>query len=77
MSSSSPQETSPQQSRSSAFQWPIPSSSPNSPTEISVKQILDKYSHDPEILKHALMAKSEEDKVTKQLVDSIHMIFND
>ncbi|KAI8880507.1 hypothetical protein K501DRAFT_335324 [Backusella circina FSU 941] len=63
MSSSSPQETSPQQSRSSAFQWPIPPSSPNnSSTEISVKQILDKYSHDPEILKHALMAKSEEDK---------------
>ncbi|KAI7848149.1 hypothetical protein BDC45DRAFT_561839 [Circinella umbellata] len=42
----------------SAFQWPIPSSS----SEITIKEILDNYQHDPEILKLVLIAKAEEDK---------------
>ncbi|KAI9270482.1 hypothetical protein BDA99DRAFT_534590 [Phascolomyces articulosus] len=42
----------------SAFQWPIPSSS----SDISIKEILDNYQHDPEILKLLLVAKAEEDK---------------
>ena len=43
----------------SAFQWPIPSSS----SDITIKEILDNYQHDPEILKLVLIAKAEEDKV--------------
>ncbi|KAI7890218.1 uncharacterized protein EV154DRAFT_465902 [Mucor mucedo] len=42
-----------------SFQWPAPVS----PTDISVKEIIEKYyPHDKELLKHALMAKVEEDK---------------
>ncbi|CEG84450.1 hypothetical protein RMATCC62417_18252 [Rhizopus microsporus] len=56
----SPQSKHPQ----SAFQWPIPPlSQPNSSPEISVREILDRYSDDPELLKYILTAKSEEDKV--------------
>ncbi|CEI85786.1 hypothetical protein RMCBS344292_00237 [Rhizopus microsporus] len=55
----SPQSKHPQ----SAFQWPIPPlSQPNSSPEISVREILDRYSDDPELLKYILTAKSEEDK---------------
>jgi hypothetical protein len=46
---------------SRSFQWPAPSS----PTDISVKEIIEKYyPNDKELLKHALMAKVEEDKVS-------------
>ncbi|KAI8367325.1 hypothetical protein BD560DRAFT_447716 [Blakeslea trispora] len=52
---------------SSAFQWPIPPSSPSQSksiltNDITVKEILDRYSDDPELLKYILTAKSEEDK---------------
>ncbi|ORZ01552.1 hypothetical protein BCR43DRAFT_561763 [Syncephalastrum racemosum] len=49
----------------SAFQWPVPHSPPSAhipETEITLKQILDKYRDDPELLRHILMAKAEEDK---------------
>ncbi|KAI8888562.1 hypothetical protein K501DRAFT_240053 [Backusella circina FSU 941] len=49
----------------SAFQWPIPPSSHTKPSElpdITVKEILDKYQDDPELLKYILSAKSEEDR---------------
>ncbi|KAI7905549.1 uncharacterized protein BX663DRAFT_558959 [Cokeromyces recurvatus] len=61
----------------SAFQWPIPPSpshlksinnttysatSNSNMNEITVKEILDRYSSDPELLKYILTAKSEEDK---------------
>ncbi|KAF7728915.1 hypothetical protein EC973_005310 [Apophysomyces ossiformis] len=55
--------------QSSAFQWPIPASSasndiaePESPTDISVKEILDRYQNDPDIMKQVLAAKAAEDK---------------
>lgn len=32
-------------------------------TEISIKELLEKYTNDHALLKHVLMAKSEEDKV--------------
>ncbi|KAG1474866.1 hypothetical protein G6F56_000090 [Rhizopus delemar] len=44
----------------SAFQWPIPQQSGSS--EISIREILDHYGNDPELLKCILTAKSEEDK---------------
>ncbi|KAI9245158.1 hypothetical protein BY458DRAFT_591279 [Sporodiniella umbellata] len=44
----------------SAFQWPIPQQSNSS--EISIREILDHYGNDPELLKCILTAKSEEDK---------------
>jgi hypothetical protein len=58
----------------SAFQWPIPpspshtkpGSSASSLPDISVKEILDKYQDDPELLKYILSAKSEEDKVREK-----------
>ncbi|KAI7885805.1 hypothetical protein K492DRAFT_170887 [Lichtheimia hyalospora FSU 10163] len=43
----------------SAFQWPLP---PQSELELSIKEILDVYQHDPELLKLVLSAKAEEDK---------------
>ena len=43
----------------SAFQWPIPSAS----SDITIKEILDNYQHDPELLKLVLSAKAEDDKV--------------
>ncbi|GAA5799886.1 hypothetical protein HPULCUR_005307 [Helicostylum pulchrum] len=55
-------------SRHKAFQWPIPNKSPitknnNNNNEISVREIIEKYyPNDKELLKHALMAKAEEDK---------------
>lgn len=65
-SSSNP--NSPQKSSdSSAFQWPpatAPSPSSAGSSDISVKEIIDKYHpNNNELLKHALIAKSEEDKV--------------
>jgi hypothetical protein len=64
-SSSNP--TSPQKSSdASAFQWPPAAAAAPSPSssDISVKDIIDKYHlNDKELLKHALIAKSEEDKV--------------
>lgn len=52
----------------SAFVWPIPSS-PSQPkptkytmNELTVREILDRYNEDPELLKYILTAKSEEDK---------------
>lgn len=55
-------------SKQKAFQWPIPNSpinkSTNNNNEISVREIIEKYyPNDKELLKHALMAKAEEDKV--------------
>lgn len=58
----------------SAFQWPIPPSpshlkpvaNPNM-NDITVKEILERYNEDPELLKYILTAKSEEDKVTSLL----------
>lgn len=55
----------------SAFQWPIPPSPSTlkpvtvSNNDITVKEILDRYNEDPELLKYILTAKSEEDKVRK------------
>ncbi|KAJ8662520.1 hypothetical protein O0I10_001481 [Lichtheimia ornata] len=43
----------------SAFQWPLP---PQSELELTIKEILDVYQHDPELLKLVLSAKAEEDK---------------
>jgi hypothetical protein len=40
------------------FQWSIASEQ-----EISIKELLEKYTDDHELLKYVLMAKSEEDKV--------------
>ncbi|KAG0756540.1 hypothetical protein G6F16_011255 [Rhizopus arrhizus] len=55
---SSPQSSSP------TFQWTTPPQQ-----EISIKEILNKYESNPELLKHVLMAKSEEDKKqTAQIV---------
>ncbi|KAG0168399.1 hypothetical protein DFQ28_008436 [Apophysomyces sp. BC1034] len=55
--------------QSSAFQWPIPPSTYTndrpgleSPTDISVREILDKYHADPDIMKQVLAAKAAEDK---------------
>lgn len=54
----------------SAFQWPIPTSPSalksvtiSNNNDITVKEILDRYNDDPELLKYILTAKSEEDKV--------------
>ncbi|KAI8087027.1 uncharacterized protein B0P05DRAFT_602816 [Gilbertella persicaria] len=61
LSSLSPSSNQP----TSAFQWPIPSSPSQLKSitnDITVKEILDRYSDDPEILKYILTAKSEEDK---------------
>jgi hypothetical protein len=57
-SSQSPHPNSNSPSRSSAFQWPEPNN------DISVKEIIAKYyPNNQDLLKHALMAKAEEDKV--------------
>lgn len=56
----------PSQSRpNSAFQWPVPTSPATKEDEpdITVKQILERYRDDPDLLRHILMAKAEEDKV--------------
>jgi hypothetical protein len=59
-------------SQSSAFVWPIPNSpsqinpNNNNMNELSVREILDRYNEDPELLKYILTAKSEEDKVKKK-----------
>ncbi|CAO3658971.1 unnamed protein product [Umbelopsis ramanniana] len=47
---------------SSAFQWPSPSQTPLLYSDISIKDILDTYQHDVELLKVILLAKAEEDK---------------
>lgn len=47
----------------SAFQWPSPSQTPLLYSDISIKDILDTYQHDVELLKVILLAKAEEDKV--------------
>ncbi|KAI8388210.1 uncharacterized protein BYT42DRAFT_226432 [Radiomyces spectabilis] len=64
MAHRSPSDTHSPRMQSSTFQWPLPSSptrsSPSS--SMTVKEILDRYSEDPDILKHILMAKVEEDK---------------
>ncbi|KAG2190781.1 hypothetical protein INT46_001821 [Mucor plumbeus] len=65
---SSSNSNSPQKSScSTAFQWPVPTTTC---TDISVKEIIEKYqSNNNDLLKHALMAKSEEDKkLTAQVV---------
>lgn len=52
----------------SAFQWPIPPTSPSHMkanallNDITVKEILERYNEDPELLKYILTAKTEEDK---------------
>ena len=65
-SSSNP--NSPQKSPdSSAFQWPPAVAS----SDISVKEIIDKYHpNNSELLKHALIAKSEEDKVKYNAINN-------
>lgn len=65
----SPNTFSSKKSQSSAFVWPIPISpsqikpNNNNMNELSVREILDRYNEDPELLKYILTAKSEEDKV--------------
>lgn len=63
-SSQSPHPNSNSPSRPSAFQWPVPqsTSSSHSNTDISVREILERCPED--VLKHVLMAKAEEDKVS-------------
>jgi hypothetical protein len=57
----SPKPKSQSPSRPSAFQWPVPNSYDSN---ISVREIIEKYyPNDHELLKHALMAKAEEDRV--------------
>lgn len=57
---------------STAFQWPIPDSPSrlkpihNTMNELSIKEILEKYNDDPELMKYILTAKSEEDKVKEK-----------
>ncbi|KAI8983445.1 hypothetical protein BDB01DRAFT_790793 [Pilobolus umbonatus] len=52
----------------SAFQWPIPPPNThlrymnNQSKDITIKEILDRYQDDPELLKYILTAKAEEDK---------------
>jgi hypothetical protein len=66
--------SSPTNSRGHSFAWPpsnqhapsssIPSSSAHGNyADISIKEILDKYRDDKELMKHVLAAKAEEDKV--------------
>lgn len=64
MSNQSPRRSSlsPHSKPTSAFQWPTPPS-PSS-ADITVKEILERYNEDPDLLKYILTAKSEEDKVT-------------
>lgn len=55
----------------SAFQWPAPLSprgdldTPVAYTDTPLKEILDKFQDDEDTLRHILMAKVEEDKVSK------------
>ncbi|KAF7723702.1 hypothetical protein EC973_001743 [Apophysomyces ossiformis] len=61
-SSNSPRQRSPLTlCQPSAFTWPIPSPPPNK-QDISVKEILETYKDNPDLLKHVLLAKAEEDK---------------
>jgi hypothetical protein len=67
--------SSPTNSRGHSFAWPPPSNqhAPSSSipppsahanyADISIKEILDKYRDDKELMKHVLAAKAEEDKV--------------
>jgi hypothetical protein len=66
---SSSNSNSPQKSScSTAFQWPVPTTTC---TDISVKEIIEKYhSNNNDLLKHALMAKSEEDKVKCNMINN-------
>ncbi|KAI9256816.1 hypothetical protein EDC94DRAFT_522837 [Helicostylum pulchrum] len=67
-----PNSLSPQiKQTSTAFHWPIPESpsrlKPIKPqnknmNELSIKEILERYNEDPELMKYILTAKSEEDK---------------
>jgi hypothetical protein len=67
-SSQSPHPNSNSPPRSSAFQWPVPNGYHNK-NDITVKEIINKYySNNQDLLKHALMAKVEEDKVVDYLV---------
>lgn len=83
MASHSPHPTSlsPQVKTATAFHWPIPGSpshlkpithyhhnnNNNNMNELSVKEILERYNEDPELMKYILTAKSEEDKVNIKL----------
>jgi hypothetical protein len=71
--------SSPTNSRGHSFAWPPssqhpPSSSAPPPSaytnyaDISIKEILDKYRDDKELMKHVLAAKAEEDKVRIKLI---------
>ncbi|KAI9025944.1 hypothetical protein CLU79DRAFT_70761 [Phycomyces nitens] len=70
MDSCSPKPMSPYYTSqpSSAFPWPAPSppstkhSSHSPSNEVTIKEILDRYKDNPELLKHVLIAKAEEDK---------------
>lgn len=76
MASHSPHPTSlsPKVKTTTAFHWPIPGSpsllkpitphqNNNNMNDLSVKEILERYNDDPELMKYILTAKSEEDKV--------------
>ncbi|ORZ03927.1 hypothetical protein BCR43DRAFT_484190 [Syncephalastrum racemosum] len=52
-----------QQQPQAAHPQPQPPPSRNSLSDIGVGEILEKYQHDSELLKHILIAKAEEDKV--------------
>jgi hypothetical protein len=77
-----PTSLSPQVKTATAFHWPIPGSpshlkpithyhhnnnNNNNMNELSVKEILERYNEDPELMKYILTAKSEEDKVNIKL----------
>lgn len=61
---------------SSAFQWPSPSQVALSYSDISIKDILDTYQHDVELLKVILLAKAEEDKVRQCSMPIELMVMN-
>ncbi|KAI9289592.1 hypothetical protein BC943DRAFT_376840 [Umbelopsis sp. AD052] len=60
--------SSPTNSRGHSFAWPPNHHAPSIPSahanyaDISIKEILDKYRDDKELMKHVLAAKAEEDK---------------
>lgn len=66
---SSSNSNSPQKSPcSTAFQWPVPTTTC---ADISVREIIEKYHpNNNDLLKHALIAKSEEDKVKYNAINN-------
>jgi hypothetical protein len=70
---------SPNRSRGPSFAWPPSNAPPHSApsaihasshqnyADISIKEILETYRDDKELMKHVLAAKAEEDKVREML----------